>query len=66
VSCRRARIRGGWRKEELRWELSHLHEFELPDGRRIRFPDVDPEEHGWQDHDALRVAAELSPSDEFT
>jgi len=21
------------------WDLSHLHEFELPDGRRIGFPD---------------------------
>jgi hypothetical protein len=49
-----------------RWELSHLHEFELPDGRRIGFPDVDPEEHGWEDHDGLRVAAALNPGDDFT
>lgn len=49
-----------------RWELSHLHEFELADGRRIGFPDVDPDEHGWEDHDALRVADAIRPGDEFT
>lgn len=48
-----------------RWDLSHLHGFELPDGRRVGFADVDPEEHGWLDHDALKVTREFAPGDEF-
>lgn len=48
-----------------RWDLSHLHEFELADGRRVGFPDVDPDEHGWLDHAALKVAGEVEPGDEF-
>jgi hypothetical protein len=49
-----------------RWELSHLHEFELSDGRRVGFPDDEPGEHDWEDHELLRVGTELSPGDEFT
>lgn len=48
-----------------RWDFAHLHVFELPDGREVGFADVDPGEHGWLDHDALKVASELSPGDEF-
>ena len=49
-----------------RWDLSHLHEFELADGRKIGFPD---DEFGpdlvWLDHAKLKVARELKPGDEF-
>jgi hypothetical protein len=48
-----------------RWDLSYLHVFGLPDGRRVGFADVDPGEHGWLDHDALKVARELALGDEF-
>lgn len=48
-----------------RWDLSHLHMFELPDGRRVGFADIDQEEHGWLDHDAPKVARELAPGEEF-
>jgi hypothetical protein len=43
-----------------RWDLSHLHVFELPDGRRVGYPDEE------FDHRALKVAAELAPGDAFT
>lgn len=33
-----------------RWDLSHLHVFELADGRPVGFADVDPGEHDWIDH----------------
>src|SRR5438132_1373996 len=36
-----------------RWDLSHLHEFELADGRRIGFPDDE-------------FAREVKPGEEFT
>jgi Plasmid pRiA4b ORF-3-like protein len=49
-----------------RWDLSHLHEFELPDGRLIGYPDPDFEEPGWLDHERLKVARELKPGDEFS
>jgi hypothetical protein len=49
-----------------RWDLSHLHEFELSDGRRIGFPDDEyVEEITWEDHAALKVASELGPGAEF-
>jgi hypothetical protein len=48
-----------------RWDLSHLHVFDLPDGRRVGFADVDPGEHGWLDHDKLKVARELAVGEEF-
>jgi hypothetical protein len=50
-----------------RWDLSHLHEFELADGRRIGF--VDPEPFGddevVEDHAAVKVLAAVAPGDEF-
>lgn len=48
-----------------RWDLSHLHVFELADGRRVGFADVDPEEHGWVDHAAVKVGSALEPGEEF-
>jgi hypothetical protein len=50
-----------------RWDLSHLHEFELADGRRIGFADddFDPEPE-FLDHAAVKVAQEVEPGDEFT
>jgi hypothetical protein len=50
-----------------RWDLSHLHEFELSDGRRIGFPsDEFAPELVWEDHAKLKVCRELKPGDEFT
>ena len=46
-----------------RWDRSHLHVFELSDGRRIGIAEIDPEEHGWLDHHALKVAREGSPGE---
>jgi Plasmid pRiA4b ORF-3-like protein len=49
-----------------RWDLSHLHEFELPDGRRVGFPSDDyAPKLVWEDHAALKVARELKPGQEF-
>jgi Plasmid pRiA4b ORF-3-like protein len=48
-----------------RWDLSHLHAFELADGRRVGFADIDPDEHGWLDHETLKVASEVKPGEEF-
>ena len=41
-----------------RWDLSHLHEFELAGGRRIGFVDLDPfeDDEVIDDHAALKVA----------
>jgi hypothetical protein len=51
-----------------RWDLSHLHAFELADGRMIGYPDPDPTEGGpkWLDNSELKVARELKPGDRFT
>ena len=50
-----------------RWDLSHLHEFELGDGRRVGFPgDGFDSDLVWEDHAALKVTRELGPGDEFT
>jgi pRiA4b ORF-3-like protein len=50
-----------------RWDLSHLHEFELADERLIGFPDDTYEpEVVWHDHAKLKVGRELKPGDEFT
>jgi Plasmid pRiA4b ORF-3-like protein len=50
-----------------RWDLSHLHEFELADGRRIGFPDDEfAPELVWEDQAALKVASELAPGDQFS
>jgi len=48
-----------------RWDLSHLHAFELSDGRRIGFADVDPGEHGWIDHAAVKIGSALKPGEQF-
>jgi hypothetical protein len=50
-----------------RWDLSHLHLFELPDGRRVGFPDDDGfGDEVWIGHATLKVAREVGPGDEFT
>jgi hypothetical protein len=50
-----------------RWDISHLHGFELADGRRIGFPSEEFEpELVWEDQAALKVAREVGPSDEFS
>lgn len=47
-----------------RWDLAHLHGFELADGRRIGI--FDPEYPGdWLDETNLRVAKEVGPGDAF-
>ncbi len=48
-----------------RWDFSHLHLFELADGREIGFAEVEPGEHAWLDHSILKVARELKPGDRF-
>lgn len=49
-----------------RWDLSHLHDFELADGRRIGFPSDDfAPELAWEDQATLKVAKEVGPVDEF-
>lgn len=49
-----------------RWDVSHLHEFELADGRRIGFPSDDfAPELDWEDQSALKVVREIGPGDEF-
>jgi hypothetical protein len=50
-----------------RWDLSHLHEFELSDGRRIGFPsDEFTPELAWEDHAKLKVCREVKAGEEFT
>ena len=50
-----------------RWDLSHLHEFELAGGRRIGFPSDDLAlDLTWEDHAQLKVATEVGPREEFT
>lgn len=45
-----------------RWDLSHLHEFELPDGRKIGYPDDEfAPDLVWLDHAKLKVAREVKP-----
>jgi hypothetical protein len=49
-----------------RWDLGHLHDFELADGRKIGFPDDEyAPELVWEDQTALKVADEVSPGEEF-
>jgi hypothetical protein len=49
-----------------RWDLSHLHSFELSDGRLIGYPDDTFEpDVVWLDHAKLRVAREVKPGEEF-
>lgn len=50
-----------------RWDLSHLHEFELPDGRLVGYPDDSfAPDVVWHDHAKLKVARELKPGMEFS
>lgn len=49
-----------------RWDLSHLHDFELADGRRIGFPDDEfAPDLSWEDQKKLKPASELGPGEEF-
>jgi len=49
-----------------RWDLSHLHTFELGDGRQIGYPDdsFGPELE-WLDHAKLKVAKEVETGEVF-
>ena len=50
-----------------RWDLSHLHTFELADGRMIGYPDDSwAPEMLWLDHAKLKVAREVKAGDQFT
>jgi hypothetical protein len=49
-----------------RWDLSHLHDFKLADGRLIGYPDDDfAPDLVWLDHARLKVAREVKPGEEF-
>lgn len=49
-----------------RWDLSHLHNFELADGRLIGYPDDSfAPDMFWLDHAKLKVAREVRAGDEF-
>jgi hypothetical protein len=49
-----------------RWDLSHLHELELADGRLIGFPDdTFAPDVVWLDHDKPKVCRTVKPGDEF-
>ena len=49
-----------------RWDLSHLHQFELADRRLIGYPDDSYEpDVVWHDHAKLKVAHEVKPGEEF-
>jgi len=49
-----------------RWDLSHLHEFELAGGRRIGFVDPEPfDDEVVEDHASIKVAAAVVPGEEF-
>jgi hypothetical protein len=48
-----------------RWDLAHLHVFNLAGGRRIGPVDGIVDELGFEDHRVLKPSAELSPSDRF-
>lgn len=47
-----------------RWDVSHLHEFELAGGRRIGFVDSF-DDTVVEDQDAVKMAAAVGPGDEF-
>jgi Plasmid pRiA4b ORF-3-like protein len=51
-----------------RWDFSHLHFFELADGRQIGFPDDEDSGVGlgWLDHGAVKLGTALKPGDEFS
>jgi hypothetical protein len=49
-----------------RWDLSHLHSFELADERLIGYPDDTYEpDVVWLDHAKLKVTREVKPGDVF-
>lgn len=49
------------------WDLSHLHEFELADGRLIGYPDDEfAPDVVWLDHAKLKVCREVKPGEEFS
>jgi hypothetical protein len=49
-----------------RWDLGHLHSFELADKRLIGYPDDEFEpDVVWLDHAKLRVTREVKPGDVF-
>ena len=49
-----------------RWDRSHLHQFELADGRVIGYPDdTYAPELVWLDHAKLKVTREVKPGDQF-
>ena len=49
-----------------RWDLSHRHEFELADGRKIGYPDDEyAPDLVWLDHAKLKVTREVKAGDRF-
>lgn len=48
-----------------RWDLGHLHLFELPDGRQVGHPDPDFDDPALLDSAKLKVSREVSPGDRF-
>jgi hypothetical protein len=49
-----------------RWDLSHLHSFDLADGRLVGFPDdVFEPDVVWLDHAKLNVAREVRLGEQF-
>lgn len=51
-----------------RWDLAHLHAFELPDGRLVGLADAGPplgDAPRWLDHGTVEVLAALAPGDRF-
>jgi hypothetical protein len=49
-----------------RWDLSHLHNFELADERLVGFPDDSfAPDLVWLDHEKLKVVREVKPGEEF-
>jgi Plasmid pRiA4b ORF-3-like protein len=50
-----------------RWDLSHLHQFELGGGRRVGFVDPDPfeDDEVVEDHATVKVAEAVAPGEEF-
>jgi Plasmid pRiA4b ORF-3-like protein len=53
-----------------RWDVGHLHAFELPDGQRVGpptdRPPLDLDAPRWLDHRRTKVLRALAPGDAFT
>lgn len=47
-----------------RWDLGHLHGFELGDGRRVGMHDPDHPD-GWLNESVLKVTKEIGPGEAF-